>query len=106
MASGGTAEFLTKHGLRVKTVEAFAGITEQLDGGKKSVEYSFSTATRKSIPPTSAKEAGKGTAAEVGGVPETASSQALVSKESADTVPAFEPGTTNEVPDSGSKRSK
>jgi len=37
VASGGTAEFLTKHGLRVKTVEAFAGITEQLDGRVKTL---------------------------------------------------------------------
>ena len=37
VASDGTAEFLTKHGLRVKTVEAFAGITEQLDGRVKTL---------------------------------------------------------------------
>ena len=37
VASGGTAEFLTKHGLRVKTVEAFAGIIEQLDGRVKTL---------------------------------------------------------------------
>ncbi len=37
VASGGTAEFLAKHGLRVKTVESFAGITEQLDGRVKTL---------------------------------------------------------------------
>jgi len=37
VASGGTAEFLTQHGLRVKTVEAFAGMTEQLDGRVKTL---------------------------------------------------------------------
>jgi phosphoribosylaminoimidazolecarboxamide formyltransferase/IMP cyclohydrolase len=37
IASGGTAEFLTQHGLRVKTVESFAGITEQLDGRVKTL---------------------------------------------------------------------
>ena len=37
IASGGTAEFLTKQGLRVKTVEEFAGITEELDGRVKTL---------------------------------------------------------------------
>ena len=37
IASGGTAEFLTTHGLHVKSVEAFAGITEQLDGRVKTL---------------------------------------------------------------------
>ncbi len=37
IASGGTAEFLTKQGLHVKTVEQFAGITEQLDGRVKTL---------------------------------------------------------------------
>ncbi len=37
VASGGTAEFLTKQGLRIKTVEEFAGITEQLDGRVKTL---------------------------------------------------------------------
>jgi phosphoribosylaminoimidazolecarboxamide formyltransferase/IMP cyclohydrolase len=37
IASGGTAEFLKRHGLRVKTVEEFAGIGEQLDGRVKTL---------------------------------------------------------------------
>jgi phosphoribosylaminoimidazolecarboxamide formyltransferase/IMP cyclohydrolase len=37
VASGGTADFLRKQGLRVKTVEEFAGITEQLDGRVKTL---------------------------------------------------------------------
>jgi len=37
IASGGTAEFLTKAGLRVKTVEEFTGVTEQLDGRVKTL---------------------------------------------------------------------
>lgn len=37
VASGGTAEFLTNAGLRVTTVETFAGITEQLDGRVKTL---------------------------------------------------------------------
>lgn len=37
IASGGTAAFLAKHGLHVKSVEAFAGITEQLDGRVKTL---------------------------------------------------------------------
>lgn len=37
VASGGTAEFLTQRKLRVKTVEAFAGIAEQLDGRVKTL---------------------------------------------------------------------
>ncbi|MDP3767499.1 MAG: bifunctional phosphoribosylaminoimidazolecarboxamide formyltransferase/IMP cyclohydrolase, partial [Dehalococcoidia bacterium] len=37
VASGGTAEFLAKHGLRVTTVEAFAGIPEQLEGRVKTL---------------------------------------------------------------------
>jgi phosphoribosylaminoimidazolecarboxamide formyltransferase/IMP cyclohydrolase len=37
VASGGTAEFLSERGLPVKTVEAFAGITEQLDGRVKTL---------------------------------------------------------------------
>ncbi len=37
VASGGTAEFLTKHGLRVVHVEQFAGIAEQLDGRVKTL---------------------------------------------------------------------
>ncbi len=37
VASGGTAEFLTKQHVPVKTVEAFAGITEQLDGRVKTL---------------------------------------------------------------------
>src|SRR6185295_10931049 len=37
IASGGTAEFLTKHRLTVKTVEAFAGIPAQLDGRVKTL---------------------------------------------------------------------
>ena len=37
VASGGTAEFLIQQGLRVKTVEEFAGITEQLDGRVKTL---------------------------------------------------------------------
>ena len=37
VASGGTAEHLTQHGLGVTTVEAFAGITEQLEGRVKTL---------------------------------------------------------------------
>ena len=37
VASGGTAEALAKAGLRVTSVEAFAGITEQLDGRVKTL---------------------------------------------------------------------
>jgi len=37
IATGGTAEFLTKAGLIVTTVETFAGITEQLDGRVKTL---------------------------------------------------------------------
>ena len=37
VASSGTAEFLRTHGLSVKTVEEFAGITEQLDGRVKTL---------------------------------------------------------------------
>ncbi|MBI3021668.1 MAG: bifunctional phosphoribosylaminoimidazolecarboxamide formyltransferase/IMP cyclohydrolase [Candidatus Omnitrophica bacterium] len=37
VASSGTAEFLAKQGLRVTTVEDFAGITEQLDGRVKTL---------------------------------------------------------------------
>jgi len=37
VASGGTAEFLAKQGLSVKTVERFAGISEQLDGRVKTL---------------------------------------------------------------------
>ena len=37
IASGGTAEFLITHGLHVKTVETFAGMTEQLDGRVKTL---------------------------------------------------------------------
>jgi len=37
IASGGTAEFLTRHGLRVTTVEAFTGSGEQLDGRVKTL---------------------------------------------------------------------
>jgi len=37
IASGGTAKFLTAQGLRVKTLEAFAGITEQLGGRVKTL---------------------------------------------------------------------
>lgn len=37
VASGGTAQFLTQHGVRVKTVEAFAGVREQLDGRVKTL---------------------------------------------------------------------
>ena len=37
IASGGTAEFLTTHGLRVVSVEEFAGIREQLDGRVKTL---------------------------------------------------------------------
>ena len=37
IASGGTAEFLKQQGLRVKSVEEFAGITEQLDGRVKTL---------------------------------------------------------------------
>lgn len=37
VASGKTAEFLTQRGLRVTTVEQFAGITEQLDGRVKTL---------------------------------------------------------------------
>ena len=37
IASGGTAEFLSERGLPVKTVETFAGITEQLDGRVKTL---------------------------------------------------------------------
>lgn len=37
LASGGTADFLTAHGVRVKTLEAFAGITEQLGGRVKTL---------------------------------------------------------------------
>ncbi len=37
VASGGTAEFLATHGLRVVSVEQFAGITEQLDGRVKTL---------------------------------------------------------------------
>ncbi len=37
VASSGTATFLQQHGLRVRTVEEFAGITEQLDGRVKTL---------------------------------------------------------------------
>ncbi len=37
IASAGTAEFLSQHGLRVTTVEEFAGVTEQLDGRVKTL---------------------------------------------------------------------
>lgn len=37
IASSGTADCLRTHGLRVKTVEEFAGITEQLDGRVKTL---------------------------------------------------------------------
>ncbi|MDP3704111.1 MAG: bifunctional phosphoribosylaminoimidazolecarboxamide formyltransferase/IMP cyclohydrolase [Candidatus Omnitrophota bacterium] len=37
VASGGTADFLKAQGLPVKTVETFAGITEQLDGRVKTL---------------------------------------------------------------------
>ena len=37
VASGGTAEFLAKQGLRVVSVEEFAGIREQLDGRVKTL---------------------------------------------------------------------
>ena len=37
LASGGTADFLAAHGVRVKTLEAFAGITEQLGGRVKTL---------------------------------------------------------------------
>ena len=37
IASAGTAEFLAKEGLRLRTVEAFAGVTEQLDGRVKTL---------------------------------------------------------------------
>lgn len=37
IASGGTADVLRRQGLRVKTVEEFAGITEQLDGRVKTL---------------------------------------------------------------------
>ena len=37
IASGGTAQHLRQHGLRVKTVEEFAGISEQLDGRVKTL---------------------------------------------------------------------
>ena len=37
IASGGTAEHVKRHGLRVKTVEEFAGIPEQLDGRVKTL---------------------------------------------------------------------
>ena len=37
VASGGTAEFLRRHGLQVTSVEDFAGSTEQLDGRVKTL---------------------------------------------------------------------
>ena len=37
VASGGTAAFLKQRGLKVKTVEAFAGVREQLDGRVKTL---------------------------------------------------------------------
>ena len=37
VASGGTAEFLAARGISVKSVEVFAGITEQLDGRVKTL---------------------------------------------------------------------
>lgn len=37
IASGGTAEFLTRQDLKVTTVESFAGISEQLDGRVKTL---------------------------------------------------------------------
>jgi phosphoribosylaminoimidazolecarboxamide formyltransferase/IMP cyclohydrolase len=37
IASGGTAEFLKQRGLRLKTVERFAGIRQQLDGRVKTL---------------------------------------------------------------------
>ena len=37
VASDGTADFLRQHGLRVKSVEEFAGMTEQLDGRVKTL---------------------------------------------------------------------
>lgn len=37
VASGGTAQYLQQHGLSVQTIDAFAGITEQLDGRVKTL---------------------------------------------------------------------
>lgn len=62
-------------------------ITEQLEEGKKVKDYTFTTASRKSIPPTSEAPAD---------APDTPT-KALVSKEVAKTVAAFEPGTTDEI---------
>ena len=41
IASGGTAAWLGQRGLRVTTVETFAGITEQLDGRVKTLHPSI-----------------------------------------------------------------
>jgi len=64
-------------------------ITEQLEGGKKTLEYSFTTSARKAISPSSKeKEEGKA------GDPSLGKGGALVSGES---VAAFELGTTDEI---------
>ena len=85
-------------------------ISEQLEGGKKTKEYYFTTASRIAIPPTSKEE-------EKTGVPKTAdstgtagsksgsSADLLVSKEG-QKVAAFEPGTTNEQTQTRTKRKK
>ena len=81
-------------------------ITEQLDGGKKVREYSFTTAARKAIPPTS--ESGEQTPAGLSPSPQSSddasSDGVLVSKESAPAVASFEPGTTHEVSYAKKKR--
>ncbi len=74
-------------------------ITEQLDGGKKILDYAFTTSARKAIPTTSKKEgdedASAATDESLVAIKEGGS--ALVSKESpVEEVPAFVPGTTDE----------
>jgi hypothetical protein len=73
-------------------------IIEQLEGGKKVLEYSFTTSARKAIPPSSNRTDEKGEAA-LDGPKDSAPIQeggALVSKESPAEVTPFVPGTTDE----------
>lgn len=74
-------------------------ITEQLEGGKKVVEHSFTTRGREAIAPMTEKE-NKPTKnidlPKIEGKP-APTGTALVSKEAEAEVTAFEPGTTQEV---------
>lgn len=83
-------------------------VTEQLDGGKKVVEYYFTTSAKKSIPPSSKKEPAPGEGAMAGPTADTA---AMVSSENPSkkselisneqVVEPFVPGTTDELKKSG-----